>query len=247
MELIIGSTALKHHYPEFNREPKDLDIAVLDSSKYQSSREVEYLENPVLFKYVEEGQKYIDPDMLLTLKMSHLFFDINWGKHMWDTQFLLKQGCKYDKDLLMELFEYWKEFHPRYRRSNLEMSKEDFFTNAINYDEHEHDYLHTLINPTPLYQSILVDGEEVEISEDKFNALPFETKLELVREEVYVMAYERYSEKHFLVAYDMMMRKFIRQHAPIWMFPFIVENYLKLTRAKFDFITTIKEGLTKNK
>ena len=94
--LIIGSTAMKYHFPDFNREPKDIDIAVEQSDNLKSTREVEYLENPIIFKYIPEGQEYIDPDMLLTLKMSHLFFNINWDKHMWDVQFLLKKGCKYE-------------------------------------------------------------------------------------------------------------------------------------------------------
>lgn len=243
MELIVGSTALKHHFPDFNRVPKDLDIMVPDASIYKSSPEVEYLENPLIFNHVKEGQKYIDPDLLLTLKMSHLFFDIRWDKHMWDVQFLLEQGCKYDINIMMGQFEYWAGFQKRYKRSDLEMTKEKFFTNAVNYDEHEHDYLHTLITPTPAYQKILVDGEDVEISEDKFNALSFEEQLDVVREEVYVMAYERYKDKHFLVAYSKMLKKFIRQHAPVWMFPFVVENYIKLSRAKIDFITQIQKQL----
>jgi len=243
MELIIGSTALKYHFPDFNREPKDLDIAVPDSSKYKTSREIEYLQNPVIFKYIEEGQKYIDPNLLLSLKMSHLFFDNRWDKHMWDTQFLIDKGCEYDINIMMDLYEYWKKDYPRHRRSDLDMTKDEFFTNAINYDENEHDYLHTLINPEPLYRKILVGGKEVEISEAQFNALDFETKLELIREEVYVMAFERYKDKHHLVAYSIMLKKFIRQHAPIWMFPFVVENYIKLSRAKINFITKIETQL----
>jgi len=33
MELIIGSTAIKHYFPDFKRKPKDLDIAVLKQRK----------------------------------------------------------------------------------------------------------------------------------------------------------------------------------------------------------------------
>ena len=241
--LIIGSTAMKYHFPDFNREPKDIDIAVEQSDNLKSTREVEYLENPIIFKYIPAGKEYIDPDMLLTLKMSHLFFNINWDKHMWDVQFLLKKGCKYDFDIIVELYEYWKQYHPRHRRSDLNMSKDDFFTNAINYDEHEHDHLHTLINPEPSYQKILVDGQDVEISEAKFNELTFDEKLDVIREEVYVMAYERYKDKNHLVAYSKMLKKFIMQHAPIWMFPFVVENYLKINRAEINFINLIKTKL----
>ena len=30
-DLIIRSTAIKHYYPDFPREPKDIDITVLDN------------------------------------------------------------------------------------------------------------------------------------------------------------------------------------------------------------------------
>ena len=243
--LIIGSTAMRHHFPDFNRSPKDLDIAVEDSSSITSTKGVEYLGNPILFKYVPEGQEYIDPNMLLSLKMSHLFFDINWAKHMWDAQFLLNKGCSYDMTLIEELYDFWKEYHPRHRRSNLNMSKDNFFTNAINYDEHEHDYLHTLINPTPMYTKILVDGKDVEICPSKFDNLTHEEKLDVVREEVYVMAYERYKNDHFMVANAKMLKKFIMQHAPMWMFPFVVKNYVSLNRANKDFLTLIQKQ-TKN-
>ena len=89
----------------------------------------------------------------------------------------------------------------------------------------------------------MVDGQDVEISEDKFNKLTFDEKLDVIREEVYVMAYERYKDKNHLVAYSKMLKKFIMQHAPIWMFPFVVENYLKINRAEINFINLIKNQL----
>jgi len=242
-QVIIGSHAMRHHFPDFPRDPKDLDIAVEDSQEFKSSKGLEYLHNPLLFKWVPEGSKYISSDLLLSLKMSHLFFDINWDKHMWDVQFLLKKGCQYNMDIIEELYTFWKEFHPRHRRSNLNMSKEDFFTNNINYNDGEHDNLHTFINPDPLYKRILVDGEEVTTCPKKFELLPHEDRMELVREEVYVMAWERFRDKHFMVANSKMLKKFIMQHAPLWMFPFAVENYIVLNRANRDFISQINRGL----
>ena len=104
-KVIIGSTAIKHHFPHFPREPKDLDIAV-GFPKEKSRKGIEYLENPLLFKWVSEGEEYLTPNMLLNLKMSHLFFDINWDKHMWDVQFLLKEGYKWDMVIVEELYNF---------------------------------------------------------------------------------------------------------------------------------------------
>ena len=135
--LIIGSTALKHWFPDdYPREPADLDIVVKSTLGIEKKKGVEYLENPVILKYQKKG--YIEPVLLLTLKMSHMFWDFRWKKHMWDIQFLLDKGFIYDEDILNELVEYWMETKPKIKRSNLEMTAETFFDNAINKDEGEH-------------------------------------------------------------------------------------------------------------
>ena len=54
---------------------------------------------------------YIDKDDLCTLKASHLCWNINWEKHMWDLQFLLKKGCIIDNNLFMKLYDYWNVYH----------------------------------------------------------------------------------------------------------------------------------------
>ncbi len=246
--IIIGSVAIKHWYPDFNRLPKDIDYAVISSKQYKSTRSVEYLENPILYKSIYShhiikynDKLYLSSEGLLTLKMSHLFWDINWNKHMFDVQFLLSKGLDIDEVLLYDLIDYWKEHLPKIRRSNLVMSKEDFFSNAINYDSCEHDILHTLINPIPMY-TLLLKGE-VELDEDKFNQLSFEDKLEVVREEVYVMAYERYKHLNYMIAYKKMLDKFIRLHAPIYIAIFAIKNYIALLKPKLNYIKKIDSGL----
>jgi hypothetical protein len=183
-QLVIGSTAIKYYYPDFPRDPKDLDIV---SDRTYRKDNIEYLYNPVLPKYQQSG--YLSPNFMLTLKVSHLFYDINWEKHMFDVQFLIKKGCTIDMQLFNELYEFWQEYHPKNTRSNLDMSAKDFFDNAItSIDGLSHDELHLLINPNPTFQKILIG--EVLVSEDKFNDLSFEDKCNLVYEEVEIMAYE---------------------------------------------------------
>ena len=252
--IIIGSTAIKYHYPHFKREPKDLDIAVPFRGGKLSQRGVEYLINPILYDVkhnkhwvFDGGNYYLSPSGLLTLKMSHLFWDTNWGKHMFDVQFLLEQGCQMDETLFHELVEFWKEYLPKIRRSELVMSKEDFFTNAVNYDEHEHDHLHTLINSSPMYLKLLKDGCEVELDENKFHLLSFEEKLEVIREETYVMAYERYKKIHYIPAFKRMLDKFIMKHAPTYMAIFAILNYKELLKPKFNYIKQIEDGLQRVK
>lgn len=241
--VIIGSTAIKHHFPHFNRQPKDIDYAVSSRDGLTSTREVEFLLNPVLNRWTSE--KFCPPNLLLTLKMSHLFWDLNWDKHMFDVQFLLDEGATMDKKFFFEMLEYWKENNPKIKRSRLDMSKEEFFTNAVNYNEHEHDYLHTLINDSPMYTRILKDGQEVELDMSKWEELSHEDKLETIREEVYVMAWERFKKDSWVTAYRKMLRKFIRQHAPEDMAIYAILNYKDLLTPKVNYINIINDGLQK--
>jgi len=242
--IIIGSSAMQYHFEDFNRVPKDLDYAVKEKDK-NSTGDIEYLLNPILFKYSKS--KYLEPDLLLTLKMSHIFWNVNWDKHMFDIQFLLDRGCKVVRPLLGELYGFWCELHGSPNRSDLDQGKEAFFNNAINYDENEHDHIHLFLNPVPMYTRVLADGAEVDLDEDKFHALTHEDKLDFVREEVMVMAWERYRKYKFYVAYGFMLRKFIRQHVPIFAFDFAVENYKELTKVPYNFIKVIEDGLQGNK
>jgi hypothetical protein len=168
---------------------------------------------------------------------------------MFDIQFLLDQGVCYNHKFFLSLYEFWQEYHKdrKLQRSNLNISADEFFTNAINYDVIEHDLLHELINPNPLYKTILEDGEEVLASQYKYESLDKETRLELIREEVYVMAYERYKSKMYLVAFNKMLDKFIRLHAPMWMAIFAIQNYKKLIKAKFDFISHLDKKIEAQK
>lgn len=232
--LVIGSTAIKHYYPDFTREPKDLDYAVDESCKLESRRGLEYLYNPIILKYQKDG--YLEPSLLLTLKMSHMFWDNQWKKHMYDIQFLFDKDLDYHPTLLEELIEHWMKTKDKVHRSFLATTKEDFFTNAVNEDVDEHDHLHTLINPVPMFTRILKDGAEVELDENKWNNLSHKDKLEVVREETYVMAYERYNGRmHYVMAYIRQLKDNIIKHFPRYIAIFAIINYVELLVPKIKY------------
>lgn len=251
--MIVGSYCILYHFPDFYRKPKDLDYieggpVPMNPNDYK----VECLKNPVLLdaeKYNSSG--YCSKDNLYTLKMSHMFWDIRWEKHISDIMFLKDKGCKLNRDLFFKLYDYWNTVHEPNRRSNLQMSSEDFFTNALNL-EHSHDFVHTLIKEVPTYTLILKDGAEVEVDENKFNQLTFEQKCSLVKEEVFVMAWERYSKYLHYIAYQKMLKKFIINHAPLWEAIFILDNFKELKTPcfngvkGFNFIQHINNGLKRN-
>lgn len=247
--ILIGSKAIRHWFPDFPREPKDYDYIVGKDEKHlttnkiaETGERIEYLENAI---FDNCNKSVLFPNDLYTLKISHLFWDINWQKHMFDVQFLLKKGCVLDKELFLLLYGYWNVIHGKNKRSDLKMTAEDFFDNAVKC-EYEHDYLHTLLNPIPTYTKILIG--EVEVSEEKFNLLSQEDKFNLVREEVMLMAWERYSKQmDYRHAYSRMLKKFIINHAPIWEAIFIIENFIELHKPNFNYYKKIEDGLKLSK
>ena len=245
--ILTGSSAIRHWFPSFNREPKDIDYIVDENEAHnKSTRNVEYLINPVISKlYKRTGKTIIEANDLCTLKASHLCWDLSWEKHMWDLQYLLKNNCTINPDLFFELYDYWNTYHTKNKRSDLKMSKEDFFDNAINYNENQHDDIHKIINGVPIYTLVLKDSCEVELDENKFYNLNYEQKMNFVREEVMVMAYERYRSKNYRVAYSKMLKKFIISHDPLFSLLFILTNYIELNKCPFNFINKINEHNTK--
>jgi hypothetical protein len=240
-KILVGSAAIKQHFPDFKREPKDQDYIVKEKVEFDEN---DNLVVPIFFNYCKS--EVASPEQLLTLKLSHIFWDVNWDKHMWDIQFLLGKGIDYDFEWLLELREHWVKHYKGLYRSNLKLSKEEFFDNAINTG-YEHDYIHTLINPVPMYTEVLAaDGKGVELDGHKFMNLTYDDKLKFIQEEVMVMAWERFSKLYYKEAYHKMLKKFIRNHVPIFAFDFTICNYIPLLDVPFNFIEKINLKLEKN-
>lgn len=232
--VLIGSSAMKHWFPDFNREPKDEDYAILDRSHKIKG---DCMVIPLVCENSTES--IATPEMLLTLKLSHIFWDNNWDKHMWDIQFLLDKGVDYNKELFLELVEFWKQ-HYRLNRSNLKQSSEDFFNNALD-SKYEHDYIHTLIADPPAYKQFLKG--EVELDETKVLQASNEEKDKLIQEEIMVMAWERFHGLYYKKAYFFMLKKYIREHIPMYLFDYIIKNYKRLDRPPYNFIDYIDAQL----
>lgn len=227
---LIGSNAIKHWFPDFNRTPSDFDYAIghdkVKSETLESGMKIEYLYNPVFDKFENE---VATPEQLLALKVSHLFWDTNWNKHMWDAQFLLGKGVDFDYKLYKEFRNFFEDYLPKIRRSELEQSKEQFFTNAVNEDVDEHDKLHHILAEVPAYTKILKDGCDVEVDFDKFEALSFDEKMDVVIEEICVMVTERYSGKlPWYTAFHVQLTQNIMKHFPEPIALFSIFNYKKL-------------------
>ena len=244
--IVIGSTAVRKWFPHFPREPKDLDVIPLqyfDRDRVETDRRIEVLENPVLAECYPHGG-VLTPNDLYTLKFSHVIgWDVFWSKNLWDLVWLQKQGCILNERLFNKLYSHWETVHGPNKRSDLQMSGEDFFDNAVSFPL-DHDHMHELLirhpyfkgQERPMYTKILKDGAEVDVCEERFKLLTHKERCNLVIEEVCNMAMERYSHMDYRVAYDRMLKKFILNHAPIWEARFILENYVELHKAPFNYI-----------
>lgn len=220
-KILIGSHAMKHWFPDFNREPKDLDYGV-DVEVINKEKNIEYLYNP----HLPFDNDILNPNELLNLKISHLFWNNNWEKHMWDVQFLLEKGYKPDYNRVERYFNFFVKYLPTVQRSNTNQSKDDFFNNAVNNDINEHDNHHHSIASVPAFTKILKDDCEVDVDMDKFEKLSFDEKCDVINEETWVMAYERYNDKLFWVpAFKRQLKDNIIKHFPKPIAYFAIENY----------------------
>lgn len=201
-DLIFGSTAIKYWFSDFKREPKDLDIITyVDENMFnkngyyqECSKRVEKFYNPgmeYIFKNNKDS-KYVDPDFLYTIKVSHSFWDIQFEKTTIDIMFLKSKGCILNKELFNLLYQDWINIHGK-KFVNMNKSCDEFFTNRITR-KYNHDYLHNIIkfHDTPYHELIRPNLDNAWCSEELFNKLTHNQKIECSLEEIYVIATERW-------------------------------------------------------
>lgn len=249
--ILIGSSAIKHYFPDFPREPKDRDYIIFEYQHFDimTNYKTEYFKNKVISDlYVNNNQEQvIELNHLYTLKISHSLWDLengSWSKHMWDIQWLRDRCCVLDIDLFYKLYQHWEKVHGKRKTSNLNMTADKFFDNAIKCPiDHDtlHEYLiqHNFFNGQlePTYKKVLADNQEVLPDESKFNLLSEDEKLKLTFEEVCVMAYERAGSTDYRIAFHKMLKKFITSHASVWQAVHIIQNHRTLLRyLTFNYI-----------
>lgn len=190
MLTLIGSTAARMHFADF-RTANDVD--------YHTPRAQDVDDWPEFDVFVDERleawtwRKIATPEELYTMKISHSFWDIDgsWDKHAADIVFFQRKGVQFIRELYDILLPIWKDIHGS-KITNLNQSAEDFFGDAVPR-KYDHDSIHASVayHDRPLYESILADGAEVMVDSSKFWAMDHETKIKLIREEIYATALER--------------------------------------------------------
>lgn len=192
MAVIIGSTAIKHHFLDFPREPKDLDKIVHYGSGDRADGDI--FSHPLLDRWLGGWDRVATVNELYTLKASHCYWELDngsWSKHIFDLQWLKKHDAKMEWDLHDIFYDVWKEIHGT-KKTNLKMGKDDFFQDAV-VRTYDHDSIHRSVayDDTALYEQILKDGSTVEVDSKKMWGLSFDNLIRLFREEIYATALER--------------------------------------------------------
>lgn len=235
--LIYGSTAIKHFFPDYNQEPKDLDIITETDNKYHldiaGCKVIEqyYLEE---FQYIFDNNKdelYVDPDFLYTIKMSHLSWDINWDKHMKSAIFLREKGCKLDKVLYDSLIKAWNRVHYK-KKVKMNVKNSEFFKENINR-AFDHEYLHLryAFSSRPLNEKIRKDLDSPLCSEELWRKLRYSDKIKCATEELMVLTSERYllvpKENRLPIKFAKvkMLKQMITSTTSGWFNLFLKENF----------------------
>lgn len=220
---LIGSRRIKQLYPDFRNVDKS-DFDYVGTGK--SGNGIEYHDIPAL-RSVE-----INGDVMLTLKLSHVFWGRNQRKHLYDIQFLIEKGCVVIPELFDMLFSFWERLFGNRTMPDFTKTYEQFFDDYVEHSV-DHDTIHHALTPNPAFKTILKNDGTVDICEEKFNALTYEHRLNVIREECTVLVYERYYvrgifEKHYKTYYSEMLLRLLSNLSPLWMAVFIAKNHKKL-------------------
>jgi hypothetical protein len=233
--LVVGSKALNYHFPEFQREVKDIDIIgttddinylietlnpekVLDNhnittllniqnpNEFFNTKNVEILNSDnskALTEYIKYenngnlgGLRYASPEVLLSLKKSHIHFPIKFQKHIKDYNFLL-DILKEDKLENITKINF-KETELRFgklKTPSLKKSTSKFFDQSDGYVKYFyiHDDIHQVMAhyDRPIYEDMQTTSESAWCQKKLWDNFSFEKKAKCVLEEAYVIALER--------------------------------------------------------
>lgn len=270
--LIIGSTALQFHiegWPtppglinkSINISPKDYDIIYPDDMsepKFNLHAHVDKHSMPrhIFDQFIHDIGR-IDLNSQYILKLSHLEFDIHWAKNISHLQ-LLKRLTNLNLDnmsenqlkLLNDLKEHWKIVHKdRKRNVSLNQYPKSFFNNKVKR-KYYHDDLHSAMAyyDEPMYKRILKDNHPVLPDKKKWDLLSFDDKIKCAREEIYVIALERFlipNEMKYCKheAYRAALKKLITTMTKGWFPTFMLDNYNILIKIDKDYVRIFEEKL----
>lgn len=248
---ITGSTSL-FHFGLNRREPKDIDRVFFEGEVLFGKSEDDTILPFDLYSLLrtDDSGTFVIPEHILSLKMSHLAWDIHWEKTKNDIIWLKSKGVVHDPVVYQRFKAHWEKVHGNKDFLSLCKGKEDFFNDFVKYD-YDHDYLHELVAfpNQPVYCKCLKDGEDVLIDRNKFDLLCFEDQVRMFREEITVIAAERwYLKGHatWFESYMLSLKKTITRLTKNWACDFIVTNLEHFIKPEFSYFENLIKTLRGN-
>jgi len=265
--FIYGSFAMKHWFPDYFREPVDIDIVVYDNNLYNKNiinkinknnliEEIVWEDEAHFYKAFEDDiQDYIlSPDGMLSVRMSHAMYNYNLDKAINDIIFLQQKGAKHDVVKIEHLRKYWKIRYAGFReKMDMNQPPEIFFNSNVQRFVN-HDELHDLLklSDKPAFSKILDNDVTVKVSKDKFDLLSKQEQINTFIEEISVLACERhYRENDSRTAFVYAAQDFLTRMTSGWYNIFLLENIYEVFKFKnaqenndyFDLMNRIMEWL----
>jgi galactose-1-phosphate uridylyltransferase len=140
---------------------------------------------------------FASPEVLFSLKRSHINFPIRFNKHIEDYTLLYNHfdGIDYLDDITKINFKETEDRLGKLKTPSLNKSVEEFFGQSNGYVKSYfvHDDIHKAMAHyhKPLYEMMQVDKNLAKCEKDMWNLFTFEDKCKCVLEEAYVIALER--------------------------------------------------------
>jgi hypothetical protein len=251
LKLIIGSTAMRHWFPDF-REPKDLDLLTPHDVKVSKPGVIEtqwHREAEFLIKSSKDSV-FADPDLLFSIKVSHAHWNIHWDKTMYDIEFLKRKNAVLDMEIYNRLIPVWEEIHGK-KKVNMRQQVDAFFNDAVKR-EYDHEMLHELVAfyDKPLHERLRRDHSTAWCDKDLFDALSDDDKARCALEEILATAIERgrlndYSNKiEKMVAVNKAHFQLCTSMTKGWFARFLILNKFELiTRRRDEWMLNLNTAL----
>ena len=170
------------------------NVEVLNSDNSESL--MEYIKYETKDGKLGSGLRYASPEVLLSLKKSHIHFPIKFQKHIKDYNLLL-DILKEDKlnNITKINFKETEDRFGKLKTPSLKKSTSKFFDQSEGYVKYfyVHDDIHQVMShyDRPIYEDMQTNSESAWCQKDLWENFTFEKKAKCVLEEAYVIALER--------------------------------------------------------
>jgi hypothetical protein len=220
-------------FPEINT--KNVEILVADNSISLKL----YLEHDAAF----DGIKYASPEVLFSLKKSHIHFPIKFEKHIADYCLLYDHfnGVDSLSSITKINFQETEKRRGKLRTPSLNKSTNTFFGQSEKFFKSYfiHDHIHMIMAhyDAPLYEKMQRDPSIAKCEKDMWELFTFEEKCKCVLEEAMVIALERkiipmiFGGGEFWTATDALKWSLMRVCTTLcsgWFRQFATDNYMRI-------------------